>query len=220
MIVSFVISLQSIPWGCLRCSWIVITRKTDWALSKTVQPNFRADFWMAHKPQTAVGRQSSWLYSAEIGAFDSLRDFVLGILERKWAVFSLGSSSKLRRLRFQVHRQIKSKAGRCRGGPLTRQVAFCGSYASPEHNQGTWSVRCGILRSKKWFSKFENLKMSLCNRKTVGNSNSKFLTFGNLFGTAFRWGFDCARFCGVELPSYWATALCSIFLKILNIRAP
>ena len=57
---------------------------------------------MAHKPQTAVGRQSSWLYSAEIGAFDSLRDFVVGVLERKWAVFSLGSSSKLRRLRFQA----------------------------------------------------------------------------------------------------------------------
>ena len=116
---------------------------------------------MAHTPQTAVGRQSSQLHSAEIGAFDSLRDFVPGIPERKCAVFSLGSSSKLRRLRFQVHKQIKSKAGRCRGEPLTLQVAFCGSYASPEHNRRYLVGRCGILRSKKCFSKFENLKISL-----------------------------------------------------------
>ena len=28
-IVSFVISLKFIPWGCLQCSWLVISRKTD-----------------------------------------------------------------------------------------------------------------------------------------------------------------------------------------------
>ena len=147
---------------------------------------------MAHKPQTAVGRQSSWPYSAEIGTFDSLRDFVLGILERKLAMFSLEvapasyGGSDFRYSCTRVHKQIKCKAGRCREGPLTRQVAFCGSYARPEYDQATWSVRYGILRSKKRFSKFENLKLPLCNRKTVGNSNSKFLTFVNLFETAFR----------------------------------
>ena len=28
-VVSFVISLKFIPWGCLQCSWLVISRKTD-----------------------------------------------------------------------------------------------------------------------------------------------------------------------------------------------
>ena len=108
-------------------------------------------------------------------------------------------------LRFQLHRQIKSKVGRCRREPQARSVTFCGSYASPEYDQGTWSVRCGILRSKERFSKFENLKMSSCNRKIVGNSNSKFLTFENLFETAFRWRFDCASFCGVVESSFRVT---------------
>ena len=36
MIISFVISLKSTPWGCLRYSWIVISLKTDWVVSKTV----------------------------------------------------------------------------------------------------------------------------------------------------------------------------------------
>ena len=58
----------------------------------------------------------------------------------------------------------------------------CRVHAGLEYTQGTWPVACGILRSKKRFSKFENLKMPLCNEKIVGNSSKfKFSNFVNPF---------------------------------------
>ena len=84
----------------------------------------------------------------------------------------------------------------CVGSAGARRVAPSITKVVPSRPVAEFCVQ------KKWFSKFEILKMPSCNRKIVGNSNSIFLTFGNLFGTAFRWGFDYARFCGIELPSY------------------
>ena len=72
----------------------------------------------------------------------------------------------------QVHRQITNKKqARIGAGTVSALLSYLRrSRVYPRYLAGClWNSAF-----KKRFSKFENLKMSLCNGKIVGNSNSKF----------------------------------------------